>query len=466
MARVLVVDDERSMREYLEILLRKMGHVATTVADCGSALRLAENQEFDLVLSDLRIGKESGIEVLRAFKTAQPDTEVVMITAFATMENAIEAMKLGAYDYVTKPFKNEELWLIVQKALEKHQLQRENESLRIQLSSRGRVAGMVGDSAAMKEVYSLIEKVAQSRTTVLVVGESGVGKELVARAVHSKGPRATGPFVPINCGAIPEGLVESELFGHVRGAFTGATVDRPGLFKAAGGGTIFLDEVGELPLPTQVKLLRAIQDRRVKPVGGNRDIEVDARIIAATNRDLAEEVKEGRFREDLYYRLNVIQVFVPPLRRRREDILPLAEHFIAVHSSEKGCAHLSMSKEASSYLQSYDWPGNVRELENAIERAVTLTEGAIIQPDMLPPQIRGVQPVPEGEVTLPPGGIDLQAYLDALERRFLQMALVRAGGVKKEAAKLLGLTFRSMRYRLAKQGLSSPRSNDGDDGDE
>jgi two-component system response regulator PilR (NtrC family) len=267
MARILVVDDERSMREYLEIFLRKAGHEVVTAAEVGAALALAESAEFDLVLSDLRVGKESGLGVLKAFKAAQPRVEVVMVTAYATMENAIQAMKLGAYDYVTKPFKNEELALLIAKALEKRALSRENESLKIQLESRGRVAGMVGESGAIRHVCGLIEKVAQSRTTVLVVGESGVGKELVARAVHDKSPRAGAPFVPINCGAIPEGLVESELFGHMRGSFTGASCDRPGLFKAAAGGTIFLDEVSELPLPAQVKLLRAIQERRVKPVG-------------------------------------------------------------------------------------------------------------------------------------------------------------------------------------------------------
>jgi two-component system response regulator PilR (NtrC family) len=466
MARILVVDDERSMREYLEILLRKVGHEVTTTAEAKDAQERARSQPFDLVLSDLRIGKESGIEVLKAFKEAQPSVEVILITAYATMENAIEAMKLGAYDYVTKPFKNEELSLLISKALEKRALAEENECLRIQLQPRERMEGMVGSSAAMQRVYALVEKVAQGRTTALIVGASGVGKELVARAIHSKGPRASGPFVAISCGAIPEGLVESELFGHVRGAFTGANCDRAGLFKAAGGGTIFLDEVGELPLPAQVKLLRAIQERRIKPVGGNHDIEVDARIIAATNRNLVEEVKEGRFREDLYYRLDVIQIYVPRLKERREDIAALAEHFIAVHSSESGRSGLNLSKEALSFLEAYDWPGNVRELENAMERAVTLCEGSVIGPDVLPSQIRGQMTLgPESGIQLPPGGMDLQSYLDGTERRFLSLALEKAGGVKKEAAKLLGLTFRSMRYRLAKQGLSTPREA-GEDGQE
>lgn len=456
MARILIVDDERSMREYLEILLRKGGHEVRTAEDVPSALGLSESEEFDVVLSDLRIGKGSGLDVLKAFKTAQPDAEVVMITAYATMENAIQAMKAGAYDYVTKPFKNEELTVLVEKALEKRNLARENTSLRIRLGSRGRPEGMVGSSAAMREVFGLVEKVAASRTTVLVIGESGVGKELVARAIHDKGPRAAAPFVPINCGAIPEGLVESELFGHTRGAFTGAHAEHPGLFKAAAGGTVFLDEVGELPLPAQVKLLRAIQERRVRPVGGSRDVEVDARIIAATNRDLAEEVKEGRFREDLYYRLNVIQIAVPPLRERRDDVLPLAEHFLVRHSAEAGRPPPRLSPTSVAHLLSYAWPGNVRELENAIERAVTLSEGPIVDPDVLPSSIRGVHPpLLEGEEALGPEGMDLQGYLDGLERRFLELALRRAGGVKKEAARLLGLTFRSMRYRLAKQGLGS-----------
>jgi len=471
MARILVVDDERSMREYLEILLRKGGHEVVTVADVPSARERARSQDYDLVLSDLRVGKESGLEVLQTFKAEQPNTEVVLITAFATMENAIEAMKLGAYDYVTKPFKNEELAVLVEKALEKRHLARENESLKIRLAARepapALIAGMIGKSAAMQQIFALVEKVAPGRTTVLILGESGVGKELVARAIHAGGARASAPFVPINCGAIPEGLVESELFGHVRGAFTGANADRPGLFKAAQGGTIFLDEVGELPLPAQVKLLRAIQERRIKPVGGTRDFEVDARIIASTNRDLAEEVKEGGFREDLFYRLNVIQVQVPPLRERREDILALAEHFIVRYSAEADRPALPLSKEALAYLQGYGWPGNVRELQNAIERAVTLADGAQIAADLLPQHIRGVDPaVPEAAMVLPKGGMDLQAYLDNVERRFLRLALDQAGGIKKEAARLLGLTFRSMRYRLAKLGLAGPGLAHGQDGGE
>jgi two-component system response regulator PilR (NtrC family) len=459
MARILVVDDERSMREYLEILLRKSGHEVLTAADGPAALAKVEAEDLDLVLTDLRIGKDSGLEVLRAFKAAQPATEVVLLTAFATMENAIQAMKLGAYDYLTKPVKNEELAVLVEKALEKRRLARENESLKIRLASRepaaGPIAGMVGNSAAIREVIGLVEKVAAGRTTVLILGESGVGKELVARAIHARSQRAAGPFVPINCGAIPEGLVESELFGHVRGAFTGANSDRPGLFKAAQGGTVFLDEVGELPVAAQVKLLRAIQERRIKPVGGARDFEVDARIIAATNRDLAEEVKEGGFREDLFYRLNVIQIRVPPLRERREDILSLAQHFVERYSAEADRPALPLSKEAAVHLQSYGWPGNVRELQNAIERAVTLAEGSQIAAEVLPHQVRGVDhAVPEAAMVIPQGGMDLQAYLDNVERRFLRLALEQAGGTKKSAARLLGLTFRSMRYRLAKLGLA------------
>jgi two-component system response regulator PilR (NtrC family) len=465
MARILVVDDERSMREYLEILLRKGGHEVKTLADVGSALSLAPEEDLDLVLSDLKVGHGSGLDVLRCFKAAQPTCEVVLITAFATMENAIEAMKLGAYDYVTKPFKNEELTLLVQKALEKRALSRENESLRVRLAARERIAGMVGESPGMQEVYSLVEKVAPARTTVLVVGESGVGKELVARAIHARGPRAQGPFVPINCGAIPETLVESELFGHVKGAFTEAGAGRIGLFQAADGGTIFLDEVGELPLSAQVKVLRAIQEKQVRPVRGLKDVAVDVRVVAATNRDLAEEVKEGGFREDLFYRLNVIQIAVPPLRERRGDIVPLAEAFITRHAREAGRGRLTLSREAEACLLSYRWPGNVRELENTIERAVTLVDGEVIDPGALPPHLRGLTPEPEGPLELAPGGMDLQSYLDGVERKFLTLALERSGGVKKEAAKLLGLSFRSIRYRLAKLGLSSPSAQSGPSGD-
>lgn len=450
-ARILIADDEESMREFLEILLLKEGYEVLLASDAPEAIELAKKERPDLIITDLRMGTTSGLEVLEGVKAFDPACEIVMISAFATTENAILAMKLGAYDYITKPFKVDEISVVVSKALEKRALVTENRALRSQLSG-GSFAGLISRSQRMSEVFHVVEKVAPTRTTVLVTGESGVGKELVARAVHQKSPRADGPFVAVNCGAIPEGLLESELFGHVRGAFTGASVAKTGLFQAASQGTLFLDEVGELPLAVQVKLLRALQDRRVKAVGGVEDEEVDTRIVAATNRDLAAEVKAGRFREDLYYRLNVVQIKVPPLRERREDVLLLAEHFLAKVGKEQGLSNLSFSPDAIRALGSHSFPGNVRELENAVERAVTLAESETISESDLPSALRGANALLREEVGEIPAGFDLQLHLDDIERQFLERALEQSGGVRQDAAKLLGLSFRSYRYRLKKLG--------------
>lgn len=450
MAKILVVDDERSMREFLEILLVKDGHEVVLADSERAALGVLEKASPELVITDLRLGNSSGLNVLEKAKARRPDIEVIMMTAYATAENAIAAMKLGAYDYLIKPFKVDELGLVVAKALEKRALVAENRGLRHQLEGRDKSGGLVGRSASMREVFAVVEKVAPTRTTVLVTGESGVGKELVARALHDQSPRRDGPFVAVNCGAIPEGLLESELFGHVKGAFTGAAQSRPGLFQAASTGTLFLDEIGELPLLLQVKLLRALQDRKVKPVGAEDDIDIDARIVAATNRDLLEEVKEGRFREDLFYRLNVIQVKVPSLRDRREDILILAQHFLQKFAADQGRPRMQFAKNALAALTDHSFPGNVRELENAIERGVTLAEGQVVELHDLPASVRGALPMPLAPVGEIPAGFDLQAHLDAQEQQYLEQALEQAGGVKIEAAKLLGLTFRSYRYRWKK----------------
>jgi two-component system response regulator PilR (NtrC family) len=452
MAKILVVDDERSMREFLEILLRKRGHEVATAADVSSALARSAEGDLDLVITDLKLGRESGLDVLRAVKEQTPATEVVMVTAFATTENAIQAMKLGAYDYVLKPFKVDELMLVIEKALERRALVAENRVLRLQAGTPKELE-LIGCSPAVEEVRQLINKVAPARTTILVTGESGTGKEVVARAVHARGGRRDQPFVAINCGAIPEGLIESELFGHEKGSFTGATEARAGLFEVAASGTLFLDEVGELPGPVQVKLLRALQERRIRRVGGARDLPVAARIIAATNRELPAEVAAGNFREDLYYRLNVIQLRLPPLRERREDLPAFLEHFLDRFSAEMGKPRSKFSGEAERLLFAHDWPGNVRELANVVERAVTLADGPVIGPELLPPNLRdgGECAASAGaRLALPEGGLDLQAHLDAIERGLLEQALVRTGGVKTEAARLLSLTFRSLRYRLAK----------------
>jgi two-component system response regulator PilR (NtrC family) len=474
MARVLVVDDEHSMRVFLEVLLSRAGHTVEVASDAASAIVKASAGEFDVVVTDLMLGRGggSGLDVLSGVKKSQPETEVIVMTAYASDESDLSAMRMGAYDYVAKPFKkNDELVLLIEKALEKRglaqrekSLTRDNELLREQLSSRARFEGMVGRSPAMMSVYSLVEKVAASRTTVLITGESGVGKELVARAVHAKSPRANASFLAVNCGAIPEGLIESELFGHVKGAFTGAAGAKEGLFQAAHGGTLFLDEIGELGLSLQVKLLRAIQDRRVRPVGATEDAEVDVRLVAATNRDLPEEVRAGRFREDLYYRLNVVQVRVPPLRERREDILALADHFLKRFGAEHGRGRLRLSTDAIRRLDDYSFPGNVRELENLIERAVALSTGAEVTVDALPAPLRTP---PSGSVPVSgplPAGFSLEAHLTGIERELIDRALAESRGVKKDAAAKLGLTFRQLRHRIKKlSGESEPENEDAEE---
>ena len=385
-ARILVVDDERSMQEFLEICFRGQGYDVATAGDVDTALALIDADDYDVVLSDLQMSGRSGLDLLHAVRETSPETAVILITAFATTETAIAAMKEGAYDYVTKPFKVDELRLVVEKALEKKLLSRENRRLRSELQSQLRQRDLIGTSAAMHRVYELVSQVAETRTNVLISGESGTGKELVARAIHARSDRRDRPFVAINCGAIPENLLESELFGHVKGAFTGAVSGKEGLFETADGGTLLLDEVGELPASLQVKLLRVLQERTIRRVGGTSDRRVDVRILAATNRRLEQEVAGGRFREDLYYRLNVIQIALPPLRERREDIPLLVQHFVEKYARELGKPIRGVGAAAAERLLAYPYPGNVRELENAIERAVALSRDGEIGPDALPPQ--------------------------------------------------------------------------------
>ena len=450
MAQVLVVDDEQSMREVLELLLSRAGYAVDTAATLAEARGHLERGEIDLVISDFRLGKESGLDVLKASVRASSHPEVIIITAFGTPASAVAAMRQGAYDYIAKPFDNDELLLLVERALEKRRLSEENRQLKAGFPS----PPLIGKSAAMREVWSLIEKVAPTRSTVLITGESGTGKELVARAIHRHSQRAAAPFVAVNCAALAEGVLESELFGHVRGAFTGAHADRAGILVSAQDGTVLLDEIGELSAGTQAKLLRVLQERRVRPVGSSREVPFEARVLAATNRELEAEVKAGRFRQDLLFRLNVITIEVPPLRARREDIAPLASHFLAIVAQELGRPGLTFAEETLKLLTQFSFSGNVRQLQNIVERAATLSDGDLLGPDSLPPAVlgQGDEPLAPTELSLAEG-FSLERHIDGLERRYLLEALNRAGGVKTRAAELLGLSFRSLRYRLAKHGL-------------
>jgi two-component system, NtrC family, response regulator PilR len=448
--RVLVVDDERSMRELLAIMLRQAGHDVTLAEGGEQAVEILKNEAFDLVITDLRMRKVDGLGVLRAAKELSPSAVVLVVTAFASTETAVEAMKLGAYDYVTKPFKLDEIKLTIANALERKRLQDENKALRTQLRRERGFESFVGKSRQMNELREVIRKTADGLSTVMVTGESGTGKELVARAIHQESPRRSGPFVSVNCGAIPETLMESELFGHVKGAFTGAVANTVGLFSAANGGTLFLDEVTEVPQSVQVKLLRAIQEREIRRVGDTKDVKVDVRLIAASNRDVARAVADGVLREDLFYRLNVIPIQLPPLRDRRDDIPLLAQHFVQKISGELGKAVKGVSPEALAVLESYRWPGNIRELENVIERALVLGSGDVLEAEALPPDLNIARDTQEVPVEIPPDGIDLEALLDQIERRYLQMALTRTGGVQTRAAELLRVSFRQFRYKLQK----------------
>jgi len=448
--RVLVVDDERSMRELLAIMLRQAGH-DVTVADGGeAAIKALKSDTFDLVITDLRMREVDGLAVLRAAKEQSPQTVVLVITAFASTETAVEAMKLGAYDYLAKPFKVDEIKLTIANALERKRLQDENQALKRQLRRERGFENFLGKSPQMLDIFETIRKAADSVSTVLITGESGTGKELVARAIHEESPRRNGPFVSINCGAVPETLMESELFGHVKGAFTGAVANTVGLFSAAAGGTLFLDEVTEVPSSVQVKLLRAIQEREIRRVGDTRDIKVDVRLIAASNRDVAKAVADGGLREDLFYRLNVIPIHLPPLRERREDIPLLVAHFVRRLSAELGRPVRSVTPEALAILETYRWPGNVRELENVIERALVLGSGDRLDAPGLPPDLRRPRDVQDVAVEIPEDGLDLEATLSQIEHRYIQTALARTGGVQTRAAELLRVSLRQIRYKLQK----------------
>ena len=451
---VLIVDDEQSMVEFLRLLFEEEGFLVTSADSVKSARESIEDKSFDLVLCDILMPDGNGLDLLKQIKEQSPHSAVIMMTAYASSKSAIEAMKLGAYNYISKPFDVDELKVLSHGALEKTGLEEENVYLRRQLEQKYQFSNIIGRSPKMQEIFSLIERVAKTNSTVLLQGESGTGKELIARAVHHSSPRANHRFLSINCGAMPENLLESELFGHERGAFTGAVREKKGLFQEADQGTLFLDEIGEMTSTMQVKLLRALQDRRIRRVGGSREESVDVRIIAATNRDLAELIESGDFREDLYYRVNVIPVNLPPLRQRREDIPLLVEFFIKKYSAAMGLVEPKpISVEALRALEHYDWPGNVRELENTIERALALAIEHRLTTRDLPAQVLShVAEAPE-PILLPDDGLDLEGHLDEIRRQLMQQALERTGGVQTQAAELLKMTFRSFRYYAKKLDL-------------
>jgi two-component system response regulator PilR (NtrC family) len=453
--RILVVDDELSMREFISILLEREGYEVVTAADAATALERLAASTIDLVISDVQMPGLNGLELLARIRESSPETAVLLITAYSTAEQAVEAMKLGAYDYLAKPFKVEEIKVLVRNALEKRDLQRENVMLREKAKVCGGFGNLIGASPRMRELFTLLSKVADSASTVLILGESGTGKELAARAVHDNSPRKSKPFVAVNCGAIPETLIESELFGHAKGAFTGAVGERAGLFEQAQGGTLFLDEIGELPLAMQTRLLRVLQEREVRRVGGSGTKKVDVRVLAASNRDLAEQVKEGSFREDLFYRINVVQVTMPPLRERIEDIPLLIGHLAAKHGAMAAGSSI-ITSEALKCLMNYQFPGNVRELENIVERSLVLSRDKVTL-ESLPMQVRGGAKRFDlhSAVDIPDEGIALEPALEQLEQQYLLKALEKADGVKKRAAELLGMSFRSFRYKLAKYELAN-----------
>ena len=464
--RILVVDDEESIREFLEIMLKKEGYEITLAEDGQKAKDLLSKKTFDMIISDLQMPNVTGIELLKFVKESYSDTVFMLITAFGTTETAVEAMKMGAYDYLTKPFKIDEVRLNIQNALRSRNLEVENRSLKKELVKEYSFQNMVGNSPAMHAIYDMVKRVSQTPTNVLITGESGTGKEVVAKAIHYNGPLKDRPFVTVNCGAIPENLMESEMFGHKKGSFTGAVADKAGLFEVADTGTLFLDEVGELPLTIQVKLLRAIQERVIRRVGGTEDNKVDVRIIAATNRNLEEMVAKGTFRQDLFYRLNVINIKTPGLRERREDVPLLANHFLKKYNERLNKNIGAISNEAMEILKKYDYPGNVRELENLIERTVALEGGATILPESLPPMVNttsGRKMASSNEIEMGDDGVDLDKVMGQIEKELLIKAIHSAGGVKKRAAKLLHISFRSMRYRIEKYNLGVVGDDELDD---
>jgi len=467
MPTILVVDDERSMREFLSIMLEKEGYKVVAMDNGNDALDYIRKSGdpltdsghgFDLIITDIKMPKVGGIDILKESMSLNPNTPVIMITAFASTDVAVEAMKLGAYDYITKPFKVDEIKIIIKNALERKSLLDENISLKKELKAWHQFPDIIGKSEKIQKVFELIQKVASGKSTVLITGESGTGKELVARAIHNNSNRKDNSFVSISCSAIPETLLESELFGHQKGAFTGADSDKKGLFEIADGGTFFLDEVSEAPISIQAKLLRVLQEKEFKRVGGVKDIKVDVRVIAATNKNLHDLITDGRFREDLYYRLNVIPIELPPLRERREDISLIASHFINKYNSMNKKNIKGIRPEAMEKLEKYIWRGNIRELENVIERAVLLETTDNIQIESLPDEIKNYISEPLKTISdIPSDSLNLEDFLSKLEKDIITNALKKTRGVKTKAAELLKMSFRSFRYKLEKYNIENDK---------
>jgi len=457
MANLLVVDDEQSICEMLEIAFRKQGHRIETAHNVAEARQKLQNRNYDVVISDIKMPRASGMDLLKHIRESLPETPVILITAHGTRGKAEEAERMGAFAYIEKTHELiDDLNFHLNQALEASRINAERLSLKRELDKRRGLDTIIGNSPQIKALFELILSVAPTQSTVLILGESGTGKELVANAIHRYSPRSEKPFVSINCSAFQETLLESELFGYMKGAFTGANSNKKGLFEYASGGTLFLDEIGETSLPMQVKLLRALQERKIRPVGGNEEIEVNVRVVAASNRDLQHMVQQKEFREDLYYRISVIPMEIPPLRKRPGDISLLAFHFLQRFNSQMGKSIGGISKEAIRILERYTWPGNVRELENAIERAVALEKGNEIVPDSLPERvIHGVEPAmsPASAVQLPEDGLDLEQHIRQIERSLLEAALIRANGVRTQAANLLKISYRSFRHYAKKYDI-------------
>ncbi len=464
MEKILVIDDEKSLLDLLEVVFKKEGYDVDVFLSSSKALEaLEKNGDYDLILTDIKIPQISGMEVLKRVRKKRPDIPVIMITAYGTIKQAVDALKAGALDYVVKPFNVEELKIIVAQGMEQRRLKQENLYLKKELDEKSRYENMVGKSKVMRDLYALIDKIAVTDSTVLITGESGTGKEMAARAIYLSSRRRGRAFVSLNCSALPENLLESELFGHMKGSFTGAIANKKGMFEVAEKGTLFLDEVGEMSPWTQVKLLRTLQERTIRRVGGNDEIFVDVRIIAATNQDLKQKIAEGIFREDLFYRLNVISLEIPPLRKRKEDIPLLVSHFL-----EKYCAKMDrrmkrLAPEVIRIFEAYAWPGNVRELENVVERIVAIEERETITEKSLPEELLRPSQPQASEVEIKPG-FNLNETLDQLTRNFVRQALQNSGGSLKKTALMLGINYRSLRYLIEKLDLKSEDRNTADTG--